>query len=99
MGSASDIERSQTITGSASSAETDRPNFAVKHYSVAEIASAWGLSDDAVRKIFGKEPGVLKVCGQNLSSRKRRYTTLRIPEYVAERVHRRLTRGVDSAPC
>jgi hypothetical protein len=99
MASASDIERSQSINGSASSAKSDRPNFAVKHYSVAEIASAWGLSDDAVRKIFEKEPGVLVIGEQRSFSRKRRYTTLRIPEYVVERVHRRLTRGVDSAPC
>jgi hypothetical protein len=93
------IERSQSIHGSASSAESDPPSFAVKHYSVAEIAAAWGLSDDAVRKIFAKEPGVLVIGEQGAFSRKRRYTTIRIPEYVAERVHRRLTRGVDSAPC
>ena len=99
MASASDFKRSQSINDRASSAETDRPNFVVKHYSVAEIASAWGLSVDAVRKIFDKEPGVLAIGEQRACSRKRRYTTLRIPEYIVERVHRRLTRGVDSAPC
>jgi hypothetical protein len=99
MAGATHIGRSQSINGSASSAESDRPSFAEKHYSVAEIATAWGLSDDAVRKIFANEPGVLVIGEQRSLSRKRRYTTLRIPEDVLERVHRRLTRGVDSAPC
>jgi len=73
--------------------------FAVRHYSVPEVASLWKLSDDAVRKIFAKEPGVLVLTNEGGKYKKRRYTTLRIPEFVLERVHRRLTRGVDSAPC
>lgn len=71
---------------------SDVPRFAVRHYSVAEIAALWKLSDDAVRSIFEKEPGVL-VIGDDRSTRgKRRYVTLRIPEYVVERVHRRLSK-------
>jgi hypothetical protein len=66
-------------------------SFAVRHYTVAEIAKLWNLSDDAVRKLFELEPGVL-VIGEERSGRKRRYVTLRIPEDVAERVHRRLAR-------
>jgi hypothetical protein len=68
------------------------PKFAVRHYTVAEIASLWSLSPDAVRQIFEKEPGVL-VLGETQPQRgKRRYTTLRIPEFVLDRVHRRLSR-------
>jgi hypothetical protein len=68
------------------------PKFAVRHYTVAEIATMWSLSADAVRKIFEKEPGVL-VLGETQPRRgKRRYTTLRIPEFVLERVHRKLSR-------
>ena len=39
------------------------PRFAVRHYTVPEIASLWSLSDDAVRKIFEKEPGVSILLG------------------------------------
>jgi hypothetical protein len=61
-----------------------------RHYSVAEIASMWNLSKDTVRRLFAKEPGVL-VLGQNggRARKRRRYTTLRVPESVVERVHRR----------
>jgi hypothetical protein len=67
------------------------PGFAVRHFTVAEIAAMWNLSPDYVRRIFEKEPGVL-VLGDAKSARyKRRYRTLRIPEFVLARVHRRLT--------
>jgi len=64
-------------------------SFAERHYSVAEIASMWNLSQDAVRKMFQREPGVM-VLGDHGSRHRRRYTTLRIPASVVERVHRRL---------
>jgi hypothetical protein len=68
------------------------PKFAVRHYTVAEIAAMWSLSPNAVRKIFEKEPGVL-VLGETQPRRaKRRYTTLRIPEFVLDRVHRKMSR-------
>jgi hypothetical protein len=92
MASATRIERSRSIDGSTFSAVNDTPSFAVKHYSVAEIATLWGLSDDAVRKIFGKEPGVLVIGDEKPHGHKRRYSTLRIPEFVVERVHRRLSK-------
>jgi len=63
--------------------------FSERHYNVAEIAAMWNLSPDAVRKLFDDEPGVL-VLGRQGSAHKRRYTTLRIPESVLQRVHRRL---------
>jgi len=63
-----------------------------RHYSPAEIGEIWNLSADCVRKIFEKEPGVL-VIGNAIPSRaKRSYTTLRIPQSVLERVHRRMAR-------
>jgi hypothetical protein len=96
MSSATPSRHSQRIDGNASSALTDPPRFASKHYSIGEIASLWGLSDDYVRRIFANEPGVLELRSEAGKYRKRRYTTLRIPENVLERVHRRLTRGVDS---
>jgi hypothetical protein len=54
-----------------------------------EVAAMWNLSTDKVRDIFEHEPGVL-VIGRR-TPRKRRYVTLRIPEYVVERVHSRLS--------
>ncbi len=54
-----------------------------RHYSVTDVASLWGLSRDSVRRLFRREPGVLAI-GE-------RYVTLRIPESVLERVHRRLS--------
>jgi hypothetical protein len=63
-----------------------------RHWSVAEIAEAWNLSTDAVRRLFCHEPGVL-VLPSPAHQTKRRYTTLRIPQSVLERVHRRLSFG------
>src|SRR5579871_765030 len=63
---------------------------AERHYSVAEVSAAWNLSQDAVRKIFQNEPGVLVLGGQG-SPHARKYTTIRIPDSVLQRVYRRLT--------
>jgi hypothetical protein len=67
-------------------------SFAERHYAVSEVGALWNLSSDAVRKLFQDEPGVL-VLGAREGAHKRKYTTLRIPESVLQRVHRRLTRG------
>jgi len=73
---------------------TPRAPFEERHYTVIEIAQLWSLSTDAVRKLFQDEAGVM-VMGKTISTRsKRRYRTLRIPESVLNRVHRRL-----SNPC
>ena len=61
-----------------------------RHYAVAEIAELWNLSSDKVRELFENEPGVL-VIGERSPRHKRRYVTLRIPQKVLERVHRRLS--------
>lgn len=67
-------------------------SFAERHYTVAEIAAMWNLSKDAVRRMFQNEPGVL-VLGDRSSGRKRRYTTLRIPQSVLGSVHRKYEVG------
>jgi hypothetical protein len=68
---------------------TRAPSPAMEHhYTVAEIAAMWNLSKDAIRRMFQNEPGVL-ILGDRSSRRKRRYTTLRIPQSVLERVHQR----------
>jgi hypothetical protein len=61
-----------------------------RHLSVEELAALWGMSEDFVRRLFLKEPGV--VVFFNHQPGKRVYRTLRIPESVARRVHRRMIR-------
>ncbi len=63
---------------------------AERHYSPAELAELWGLSSDTIRRLFEDEPGVVTIGERNPRS-KRRYVTLRIPQSVAARVHRRLS--------
>lgn len=61
-----------------------------RHYSVAEIAKLWSLSPNAIRRIFQKEPGVLAIGEPRPRfGRGRGRVTLRIPQSVLERVHRR----------
>jgi hypothetical protein len=60
-----------------------------RHYSPEQLGETWNLSADTVRRLFEHEPGVLVI--ERKRSRARRYRTLRIPESVAQRVHRRLT--------
>ena len=62
-----------------------------QHYTAADIARQWGLSVDTVRRLFEHEPGVLIVEPTRGRFSRRRYRTLRIPESIAERVHRRLS--------
>jgi hypothetical protein len=61
-----------------------------RHYAVAEIAEMWNLSADKVRELFENEQGVLMI-GERSPRHKRRYVTLRVPQSVLERVHRRLS--------
>jgi len=70
--------------------ETKSTPAVERHFSPAEIAELWKLSTDCVRKIFENEPGVLILGNAAPRRGKRSYTTLRIPETVLDRVHRRL---------
>jgi hypothetical protein len=63
---------------------------AEKHFTPAELAEAWSVSPETIRSIFRNEPGVLKI-GKNGTRYKRAYITMRIPEEIAKRVHRRLS--------
>jgi len=59
------------------------------HYRVSQLSKLWDFSESTIRRLFTKEPGVIKITHE--PTRKRRgYTSLRIPERVAQRVHRRL---------
>lgn len=65
-----------------------RPEYAEKHYTVAEVAAMWMLSADVVRRMFEFEPDVLVPKGGHRKIR-RSHRTSRIP--ALERVHKRLT--------
>ena len=65
-----------------------RPTFE-RHYSVEEIAQIWNVSTEFVRRLFVREPGVVVFWRQQPG--RRVYRTLRIPQSVAERVHRRMS--------
>jgi len=59
-----------------------------RHFSVKQVAELWGLSSEAIRRIFRGEPDVVEI-RRNRSGTKRYYGTLRIPESAVERVHRK----------
>ena len=62
-----------------------------RHFAVNEVGTLWKLSATTVARIFRDEPGVLKIGRAQTRRGHRSYTTLRIPESVVQRVHRRLT--------
>jgi hypothetical protein len=63
-----------------------------KHFSVQELAGIWEVNERTIRRMFAGEPGVVS-WGRAESRSKRAYKTLRIPESVAQRVHRKLRRA------
>jgi hypothetical protein len=60
-----------------------------RHYTVSDLSRRWLLSECTIRRLFIKEPGVIKITRAATRS-KRSYTTMRIPEGIALRVHNRL---------
>jgi len=67
--------------------------FEERHYTPAEVAAMWNLRTDSVRRIFGDEVGVVVLTNKNRQD-KRAYRSLRIPQSVAARVHRKLSLSV-----
>ena len=62
-----------------------------KHYSPAEVASMWGLSDDSVRSIFRDDPRVLRIGSREPHKEHGEiihgYVSLRIPESVVKEIY------------
>jgi hypothetical protein len=65
-----------------------------KHYRVRELADLWGFSDNTIIRLFGAEPGVIRL---ESGATRRKYTTISIPESVALRVHERLSQEARQA--
>ena len=61
-----------------------------KHFSPKELASSWGVDSETIRYVFMGEKGVVKF-DRRVSDPNKSLPTLRIPESVAVRVHRRLS--------
>lgn len=60
-----------------------------KKFAPAELAGQWGVSAETIRLIFRDEPGVFRFRQEN--SKHRKYVRMRIPESIAERVHRKFS--------
>jgi hypothetical protein len=58
---------------------------------VIEISKLWSLSENTIRRMFTDEPGVVEWDSEEVRF-KRAYKTMRIPESVLHRVHRRLVK-------
>jgi hypothetical protein len=68
--------------------------FAEKHYSPKELSALWGLSIDAIRRLFRCEYGILLIPSRNPRRALRaNYNTMLIPESVAKRVHAKYSFG------
>jgi len=63
-----------------------------RHYTVFEIAKMWGVSHWTIRRLFEKEPGVL-IFGSPETRYGGKRTTMRVPESVVIRVHRKYSSG------
>ena len=79
---------------SNSSAASERTTHAAvppmeRHFTVSELSKRWFFSENTIRRLFRQEPGVVRIARPQTRS-KRGYTSMRIPERIAERVHRRL---------
>jgi hypothetical protein len=61
------------------------------HYSPAQLAKSWGVSAQTIRNIFEAEPDVLRIPSMWSANGKRPYVSMKIPESVAARVHKRLS--------
>lgn len=59
-----------------------------RHYSPAQIAERLNLSSRTICRMLENEPGVLRICERGLT---RTRTTLRVPESVWRRIHRKWT--------
>jgi hypothetical protein len=94
LGPSNSLERAQSamsnsLTNSGSVREGPTPEE--RHYAPSEVAELWNLSVEAMRCLFQDEPGVV-VLQAPVKKGRRPYKTIRIPQSVLERVHKRLQR-------
>jgi hypothetical protein len=69
----------------------EAPGPAERHYTPSEVAELWQFNVETIRQLFQDEPGVV-VLQAPVKKGRRPYKTIRIPQSVLERVHKRLQR-------
>ena len=81
------------MNGMFESAVESRPSGPAfeRHYSVNKIAEMWNLAYNTIKAMFKNEPGVFAI-GSPETRHGRPRITLRIPESVMLRVHKKRTR-------
>jgi len=62
-----------------------------RHFTPDELAELWACSPQTIRNLFDNEPGVLRIPSQRPGKRARKYTSIKIPESIAERIHKRFS--------
>jgi len=72
-----------------SAPEPISPHERGQDYSIAELAHEWNLSEDRIRSLCQNETGVF-IIARPATCGKRGYHSFRIPEAVAERIHKKL---------
>ena len=78
----------------ASNSICAKATFAEKHYSPIELSALWGLSIDAIRRLFRYEYGILLIPSRTPHRAVRpNYNTMLIPESVVKRVHAKYSFG------
>jgi hypothetical protein len=77
------------FTYPGTSAETPTP--VERHYAPSEVAELWQFNVETIRRLFQDEPGVVLLQAP-IKKGRRPYKTIRIPESVLDRVHKRLQR-------
>lgn len=75
--------------GTDTSIEASVP--AERHYTAAQVAELWQFDAETIRRLFQDEQGVV-VLQAPIKKGKRSYKTIRIPQSILERVHKRLQR-------
>jgi hypothetical protein len=81
------------VNSAFESAVESRPSAPAfeRHYSVNEVAEMWNLAYNTIKAMFKNEPGVFAI-GSEETRYGRPRITLRIPESVLLRVHKKRTR-------
>ena len=72
--------------------ENPVPLHLQRHFHVSELAELWGVAPNTARRWFENEPDVMKITVGYRRGKDHR-VCLRIPESVAERVHRQRCKG------
>lgn len=67
--------------------------FEERHYTTNELAQMWKFSTEFVRQIVRGEPGVTEWVRQQPG--RRRYSVIRVPQSVAERLYRQALARAD----